>query len=271
MSQIRSRRAVRFRFSFWWTPPHGDHSLDDCNAQAQTFLRTLTAMRPHAWTKYFVAALLVFLAASALVWASQVAAQSQNSPQAATPKSDSPSPPPAESTGLQLPPLLLLPLPPPATAFAWTPTAAAPTKKSPFSRLQPTVSLLTPTDGVDFREYIATFAARITRNWYAIMPERALRGEKGIVVLTLQVEPDGTISAAPLRLERASGKQEFDNAAMSAIVASAPFEALPAAFSRPNIELRVLFAYNAAVPRYPTNPENFGPPPRFRLLDPPTP
>ena len=43
------------------------------------------------------------------------------------------------------------------------------------------VTILTPTEGVDFNSYIARLVARVKQNWYAVMPESAYMGDKGIV------------------------------------------------------------------------------------------
>ena len=55
--------------------------------------------------------------------------------------------------------------------------------------------------------------------------------------------PDRLQPPDPL-LERTSGKQPLDNAAMSAIHASNPFEPLPAKFPGQFIRLRIVFLYN---------------------------
>jgi outer membrane biosynthesis protein TonB len=44
-------------------------------------------------------------------------------------------------------------------------------------------------------------------------------------------------------VESNSGNKQLDNAAVSAIRTSAPFEHLPEAFKGPNIELRFIFLY----------------------------
>jgi TonB family protein len=158
-----------------------------------------------------------------------------------------------------------------AAALAWTPPATAQSKDSPFSKLQPWVMLITPAEGVDFKEYIARLTAGVKRNWYAVMPEVALQGQKGFVVITTRIQQDGTVPVSEPTLERSSGKVELDRAAMTAIRTSAPFEHLPAEFHGPHVELRVVFFYNADTPRYGTNPENSAPPARFLLLHQPRP
>jgi len=49
-------------------------------------------------------------------------------------------------------------------------------------------------------------------------------------------------------IETGSGYKTLDDAAVAAIVASAPFEQFPEAFKGPNVELRVIFLYNVTLP-----------------------
>ncbi|MGB0036352.1 MAG: TonB C-terminal domain-containing protein [Candidatus Acidiferrales bacterium] len=106
------------------------------------------------------------------------------------------------------------------------------------------VTILTPTEGVNFDSYMNRLIATIRRNWYAVMPESAMMGDRGIVNITFQINPDGSVPAPDPMLERTSGKEPLDMAAMSAIHASSPFEPLPSQFHGPYIRLRIIFLYN---------------------------
>lgn len=106
------------------------------------------------------------------------------------------------------------------------------------------VQVLSDTQGVDFNPYIQRLLATLERNWYAIMPESARMGDRGIVFTTFQINPDGSVPAPDPLLERTSGKEPLDNAAMAAIHASNPFEPLPAQFHGPFLKLRIIFIYN---------------------------
>lgn len=110
--------------------------------------------------------------------------------------------------------------------------------------MTPGVSILTPTEGVDFNSYINRLLATVKRNWYAVMPESALMGDKGIVVITFRIRQDGAVPIPDPNLERTSGKQPLDQAAMSSIRTSSPFEPLPPHFKGPEIQLRFIFFYN---------------------------
>ena len=106
------------------------------------------------------------------------------------------------------------------------------------------VQILTPTEGVDFNSYINRMLANIKRNWYAVMPESAMMGDKGMVFVTFQINSNGAVPLPDPNLERTSGKEPLDNAAMAAIRASNPFEPLPPQFHGPYIKLRIVFLYN---------------------------
>jgi outer membrane biosynthesis protein TonB len=104
--------------------------------------------------------------------------------------------------------------------------------------------MLTPTEGVDFSNYLQRVYVTVKRNWFAVMPESVRLGDKGIVSLQFRIMRDGSVPAdEPVRV-RASGKEPLDRAAISSIRASNPFEPLPPAFSGPFIELRFTYFYN---------------------------
>jgi TonB family protein len=104
--------------------------------------------------------------------------------------------------------------------------------------------ILTPTEGVDFSDYMARVLARVRLNWYAVMPESAQLGDRGRVVLEFSIRRNGSVpNEDPQRL-MGSGKEPLDRAAVSAIRSSNPFDHLPPAFSGPEIRLRFIFLYN---------------------------
>jgi TonB family protein len=107
--------------------------------------------------------------------------------------------------------------------------------------------ILTPTEGVDFSDYMARVVAAVRRNWYAVMPESAQLGDRGRVALQFRIMKNGSVpDGEPVRLI-GSGKEPLDRAAVSAIRSSNPFEPLPPAFSGPFIELRFYFLYNLPI------------------------
>jgi len=104
--------------------------------------------------------------------------------------------------------------------------------------------ILTPTEGVDFSDYMARVLARVRLNWYAVMPESAQLGDRGRVVLEFSIRRNGSVpNEDPQRL-MSSGKEPLDRAAVSSIRSSNPFDHLPSAFTGPEIRLRFIFLYN---------------------------
>ncbi len=106
------------------------------------------------------------------------------------------------------------------------------------------VQMLTPTEGVDFNDYLARVVDSVKRNWYSVMPESARLGDKGRVVLQFRIMSTGSVPDGEPQQVSSSGKEPLDRAAYSSIRSSSPFEPLPPAFSGPFIELRFIFLYN---------------------------
>ncbi len=109
------------------------------------------------------------------------------------------------------------------------------------------LQIITPHEGVDFTGFSADLVQIIKRNWWAKMPsetkQKLDRGLKGRVVVGFGIQRDGQLSNVP-KVEVSSGNKALDEAAVSAVKASAPFEHLPEAFKGPNIDLRFTFLYN---------------------------
>ena len=112
------------------------------------------------------------------------------------------------------------------------------------------VQILSDTQGVDFTNYINRLLATLKRNWVPLIPESAHLGERGVVYTTFQINPDGSVPPPDPTLERTSGKEPMDNAAMGAIHASNPFEPLPKEFHGPYLKLRIIFLYNVPPDQY---------------------
>lgn len=106
------------------------------------------------------------------------------------------------------------------------------------------VQILTPTQGVNFNDYLARLLARVKQNWEAVMPISARMGDKGVVMMRFHILRNGNMPNPEPMLERTSGKEPLDRAAGAALTGSNPFEPLPAAFTGPYIELRIIFLYN---------------------------
>jgi TonB family protein len=107
--------------------------------------------------------------------------------------------------------------------------------------------ILTPTEGVDFSDYMQRMLENVRRNWYAVMPQSALLGDRGRVLLRFKIMANGSVPNDDPAREMGSGKEPLDRAAVSAIRSSNPFEPLPPAFHGPFIEIRIMFLYNLPI------------------------
>ena len=106
------------------------------------------------------------------------------------------------------------------------------------------IEMLTPTEGVNFNDYLARVYQSVKRNWFAVMPASVELGDKGVVSLQFRIMRNGGVpDGEPVKVF-GSGKEPLDRAAISSIRASNPFEPLPPAFSGPYIELRFTYYYN---------------------------
>jgi TonB family protein len=103
--------------------------------------------------------------------------------------------------------------------------------------------IITPLQGVASGGYLKEVIATIKKNWNALMPDSSQKGEKGEVVVRFSIQRDGSTAAAPT-IEKSSGNDALDQAAVNAIRSAAPFESFPADFHGPLIELRFVFYYN---------------------------
>jgi TonB family protein len=102
--------------------------------------------------------------------------------------------------------------------------------------------ILSDTYGYDFGSYMTGVTTRVRLNWYALMPEIALKGEKGRVVLTFTIVRDGKVQDPRVRLS--SGNDVLDRAAFAAITSSSPFPPLPGDFRGEQLVLQLAFMYN---------------------------
>ena len=106
------------------------------------------------------------------------------------------------------------------------------------------VDILTPTEGVDFSQYVAKVVSEVRKQWYAAMPPEVYGGEKGMTVVLLRIERDGKV--VNISMESNPGRDSLDQAAMNAVRSSSPLDPLPPKFKGPYMDLRFRFLYNLA-------------------------
>jgi outer membrane biosynthesis protein TonB len=112
------------------------------------------------------------------------------------------------------------------------------------------LEMLTPTQGVDFQDYLQRVYIRVKQNWFSVMPASVQLGDQGVVSLQFKIMRDGSVPDGDPAQVFSSGKEPLDRAAYSSIRASNPFQPLPSAFSGPYIELRFTYYYNIQPPNH---------------------
>jgi TonB family protein len=98
-------------------------------------------------------------------------------------------------------------------------------------------------DGVNLNPYLDHLYLNIQRNLLARLPESALNGEKGVVVVRVHIEKDGSLPEGAVRIVSGCGEEDMDAAAKSAIRTAAPFGRLPEAYVGSNLDLLFTFGF----------------------------
>ena len=102
--------------------------------------------------------------------------------------------------------------------------------------------LLSNPMGVDFKPYLAQVLARVRSNWFAVIPESARMGNRGVVQLQFMIDRSGQVPK--LVIATPSGSQVLDRAAVASVSASVPFPPLPQEYKGLSIRLQFAFKYN---------------------------
>jgi len=96
------------------------------------------------------------------------------------------------------------------------------------------------TKGVEFGPWIRRFVAQVKRNWF--IPNAAMMGMKGRVVITFNVHKSGVIT--DLTVIGPCPIEAFNSAALGALVASNPTQPLPPEYPVDKAFFTVTFFYN---------------------------
>ncbi len=114
--------------------------------------------------------------------------------------------------------------------------------RSPVSKGQGGLEVLTDTMGVDFSPYLnKEVLPRVKQNWYALIPESA-SWKKGRVVLEFFILKDGSV--AGLKVVGSTGDLAMDRPAYGSITGSNPFPPLSKEFPGKSLGLRFSYYYN---------------------------
>jgi TonB family protein len=104
------------------------------------------------------------------------------------------------------------------------------------------LELLSDPMGVDFKPYLIQILARVRKNWFAVIPESARMGNRGVVLLQFIIDRTGQVPK--LVIATPSGAESLDRAAVASISASVPFPPLPKDFRGKEVRLQFSFKYN---------------------------
>jgi TonB family protein len=95
--------------------------------------------------------------------------------------------------------------------------------------------------GADFKPYLIQVLTLVKKNWYAVIPESAHLGARGLVDLQFIIDRNGTVKK--LVIATPSGTDALDKAAIAGVGASQPFPPFPRDFSGQEIRLQLSFKY----------------------------
>ena len=91
-----------------------------------------------------------------------------------------------------------------------------------------TLEVLSPVpDKVNLNSYLDRLYSSVRRNLLANLPESASDGEKGVVIVRVHIQKNGSLPQGGVKIVSCTGKKDLDVAARSAIQAAAPFRPLP--------------------------------------------
>jgi TonB family protein len=110
------------------------------------------------------------------------------------------------------------------------------------ARTGSSLELMSDPMGVDFKPYLIRILTLVRQNWFAVIPESARLGNRGLVQLQFIIDRNGQVPK--LVIATPSGSEALDRAAVAGISASVPFPPLPNEFKGQQIRLQFAFKYN---------------------------
>jgi TonB family protein len=105
-----------------------------------------------------------------------------------------------------------------------------------------TLQLLSDPMGADFKPYLMQILAVVRKNWFAVWPESARLGNRGVVQIAFRINRDGHVAKLVIATE--SGSRALDLAAVAGVDASQPFPPFPKDFKGQMVDLQFAFKYN---------------------------
>jgi len=106
----------------------------------------------------------------------------------------------------------------------------------------PRLELKSDPMGVDFRPYLIRVLATVRHKWFAVIPQSALLGSRGVTQLQLIIDKNGQVPK--LVIADTSGSDALDRSAVASVSAAVPFPPLPKEFRGQEIRVQFAFKYN---------------------------
>jgi thiol-disulfide isomerase/thioredoxin len=131
-----------------------------------------------------------------------------------------------------------------------TPAMGAPGEAIPQQRrvgLALRVQFISQTSSVEVAQYVQRMMRILTQHWAQTVLSEGLMSAKGSVVVQFAIGRDGSLAGTPEIAQTDADDTECNKAALNAVSAAFPFEALPESFTEGKFELRVYFLYNEPV------------------------
>jgi TonB family protein len=110
------------------------------------------------------------------------------------------------------------------------------------ARMTQMLELQSDAMGVDFKPYLIRILALVRQNWFAVIPESARLGNRGVVQLQFIIDRNGQVPK--LVIAAPSGSESLDRAAVAGVSATVPFPPLPQEFKGREIRVQFSFKYN---------------------------
>jgi peroxiredoxin/outer membrane biosynthesis protein TonB len=117
------------------------------------------------------------------------------------------------------------------------------------------VQFVSQTRSVEVAQYVQRMMRILTQHWAQTVLSEGLMSAKGTVVVQFAMGRDGSLAGTPEVAQTDADNPECNKAALDAVSAAFPFEALPKSFPDAKLELRMIFLYNepagSALPQMP--------------------
>lgn len=96
----------------------------------------------------------------------------------------------------------------------------------------------------EMKKYFSDVKTKINKFWMKKMPAVARDGDTGLLVLSVRLQTDGTISEEDVSFREVFASDALVEKAINAVRGAAPFPPVPPSFEHPELAFRMVFLYN---------------------------